>query len=560
MADTPDQRPDDTTLDLDRSELPPDLLPLHERLVADGARWRRRAPDGRDLPAWARVTLVAAPSTAESANGGLRERRLDAHDEHLSRPKGPHSLMDSSNTSTRARWRAFAGAAAATIVVGLLAALLAHNAALRGAGGSASAPSTPPTPTPCPSQPPETPLLPNGCPAATPGQQPVFLQPGDLPVVAPGDPQTVYRVANFAVQRSTDGGKTFTATTQPKTGLSRVDYTGIAVSPLDVNTVFFSAGGLKNDQGCPPPQSYGALALTQHGGILASGFIPCSAQLMSRDGGQTWRKLSLPTGGVLGGTAGFRSMRMTEGAQQYTIQAQEQRLYSAIAFANMGGSLVDSLGARLVASDDGGVTWKLIDDALVRTGHVVCDFAASPSGKTVYATTSPGGCAAETFPTISLWRSDDGGLSWQGLGHLPTLEETGMVVSHQGWLYIYTPDVTVQGHGASETATPASAIVSQDGGAHFTHAPTANLPPKDGLLGPFATLSDGSVIYQLQTADPAGSSGALYSWKPGASAWTKLSDTTAGVAAVIVAQLPAGGDRVTVIGNDGAVTSFDTPS
>jgi hypothetical protein len=551
MAHTPDQRPDDTALDPDRSALPSDLWPLHERLVADGARWRRRAPDGRDLPAWARATLVAAPSTAESANsanGRLRERQLDAHDEHLSRPKGPRPLMDSLNTSTRTRWRAFAGAAAATIVVGLLAALLAHNASNRGTGGSASATSTssiPPTPGP------------TGTPG---GSQSDFLQPGDLPVVAPSNPQIVYHVAHNAVQRSTDGGTTFTTTTQPKTGLSRVDYTGLAVSPLDANTVFFNAGGLKNDQGCPPPQSYGAVALTQHGGILASGFIPCSAQLMSRDGGQTWRKLSLPTGGVLGGTAGFRAMQMSQGAQQYTVQAQGQRLYSAVAFANMGGSLEDSVGARLVASDDGGATWRLIDGGLVRTGHIVCDFAASPSGQTVYATTSPGSCASETFPTITLWRSDDGGLSWQGFGHLPTLQETGMVVSRQGWLYIYTPDVTVQGHGASMTATPASAIVSQDGGKTFSHAPIGNLSSKDGLLGPFATLSDGSVIYQLQTADPASSSGALYSWKPGASAWTKLSDTTNGVAAVIVMQLPAGGDKVTVIGNNGTVASFDTPS
>ena len=59
MADTPDQRPDDTNADPDRSELPSDLWPLHERLIADGERWRRRAPDGRDLPAWARATLLA---------------------------------------------------------------------------------------------------------------------------------------------------------------------------------------------------------------------------------------------------------------------------------------------------------------------------------------------------------------------------------------------------------------------------------------------------------------------------------------------------------------------
>lgn len=558
MADTPEQRPDDTPLDPDRAELPADLWPLHERLNADGLRWRRRIPDGRDLPAWARATLLIAAPATEPATDTLRERRLDAHDEHPYRPKGPRSLMDASNNSARARWRGFAGAAAAVVVVGLLAALLVHNGAQRGPAASATS-TPPPTPTPCPSQPPETPLLPNGCPAATPGQQPVFLQPGQLPVIAPSNPSIVYRIVNNVPQRSTDGGKSFTTTTQPKSGLSEVDYTGLAVSPLDASTVFFSAGGLKNGQGCPPPQSYGATAL--HGGVLASGFIPCSAQLISRDGGQSWHTLSLPIDGALGGVAGFRAMMSgANGAQQYTIQAQGQRLYSAAAFSNQGGSLVDSPGARLVASDDGGATWSLIDDALVRSG-VVCDFAASPTGTTIYATTSPGSCASETFPPITLWRSDDGGQSWRGpIRNLPTLAETGMVVSRQGWLYTYTPVVVVQGHGASSTSTPASAIVSQDGGLHFTSAPIANLPAKDGLSGPFATLSDGSVIFGLQSADPVGANDALYSWKPGASAWTKLSGAIqGGVVAVLVAPAAAGGDTLTIVTGDGVVISLSTP-
>ena len=115
---------------------------------------------------------------------------------------------------------------------------------------------------------------------------------------------------------------------------------------------------------------------------------------------------------------------------------RDSRLYSAVAFANAGGSLIDSPGIRLVASDDGGATWKLIDSALVRSGNtIVCDFAAAPTGTTIYATTSPGSCGGMgTFPTITLWRSDNGGQSWPA-AQFATCQhraENGMVVSSPG--------------------------------------------------------------------------------------------------------------------------------
>lgn len=556
MADTPDQRPDDTNADPDRSELPSDLWPLHERLIADGERWRRRAPDGRDLLAWARATLLAAPSSAEPANTPkLRERWLDAQDEHLSQPKGPRVPMESPNDTRRARWRGVAGALAVTVVVGLLVALLVHNAAQRGAGASTTSTATATsrlaaTPTP---------------PDASGNNPTNFVQSSQLPVVAVRDTQIAYRVdTNNQVQRSTDGGKHFTPTTQPKTGLSNIGFTGLAVSPLNASTVFFNAGGQKNGQGCSPGQSYGAL--TQHSGGLMSGYVPCTAQLFSTDGGQTWRALKLPTGGVMGGPQGFRAMQQFyQNAQQYTIQAQGQRLYSAVAFANAGGSLIDSPGIRLVASDDGGATWKLIDSALVRSGNtIVCDFAAAPTGTTIYATTSPGSCGGMgTFPTITLWRSDNGGQSWRGpIRNLPTQAENGMVVSSQGWFYTFTPDVTAQGRGANATSSPASAVVSQDGGGRFTSAPSAGLPSGASLAGPFATLSDGSVVYALQGGDPATSANdTLYSWKPGASSWTKLTGAIAnGVNAVIVTPASTGGDTLTIITDAGSVISLTTPN
>lgn len=472
--------------------------------------------------------------------------------------------------NSRTRWRGIAGGVAAAILVGLIGVLLLHGGAGRGSGPTGKGKSTP-VPTPC--------SAPTNQPGTTPPTGPLstcgptetnphpYTQPGNRPVLSPSDPQIVYEVTTSNVlERSTNGGKTFTQTAQPHTGLSELDYTGIAVSPLNANTVFFSAGGLKNGAGCPEPPAYGAIAM--HGGVLASGFIPCSAQFVSTDGGQTWHALRLPTGGVLGGVQGYLAIPYVQDAQMYTIRSQGQRLYSAVAFSNQGGNLVDSPGARLVASADGGLTWKIVDDPIMRQsggGEAVCDFAVSPTGTTIYATTSPGSCASETYPTIYLWRSDDAGASWTKVRTMPTLGESGLQVTNQGWLYTLTPQIVVQGHGASMSSTPADAVVSQDGGKTFTHAPSAGLPSglgnptsSVGLIGPFAVLSDGSVVYEVEKGYPNSTfTGALYTWKPGDSAWTKLSsDYKDVISSVAVSPAASGGDTLTLVNQNGDIATL----
>ena len=211
MADTPDQRPDDTTnADLDRSELPPDLLPLHERLIADGARWRRRAPDGHDLPAWARATLLASRLRwAARARTDLRERRLDAPDERLSQPKGPRAPMESPNDrQTKRAGALLAGGLAAAAVVGLLATLLVHSRRSAVARAHRQAEHHPSRPQIAGNAHPRPDTFLSGTNPAK------FRASSQLSFLLsrPAIPRIAYRVnTNNQVQRSTDGGKHFTA-------------------------------------------------------------------------------------------------------------------------------------------------------------------------------------------------------------------------------------------------------------------------------------------------------------------------------------------------------------
>ncbi|MDE3230707.1 MAG: hypothetical protein KGO05_12585, partial [Chloroflexota bacterium] len=74
-----DQRPENNE-GAERSTLPPDLFDIHDRLTADGARWRQRAPMGAGLADWARSTL--APSALDAHT---RAERAPLRD-HWTRP------------------------------------------------------------------------------------------------------------------------------------------------------------------------------------------------------------------------------------------------------------------------------------------------------------------------------------------------------------------------------------------------------------------------------------------------------------------------------------------
>jgi hypothetical protein len=547
MSDLRPDDSDDTNLSgfAERTGMPPELLPLHHRLTDDGERWRRRAPDGAGLGDRARATLAESADATRSRDDArraprqprLRQRLLEPLDsEHTAQIPGPKGPMLDMKLKMN-RIRGFVGAAAAVLVVGLIALVLTQGLAHRtGPGATAAATATP-----------------HATPLTTETQN--SLQPQDLPIVAQSDPTVVYMLASGALQRSSDGGKTYSSEALPKTDLSSIDTMSIAVSPLDASHVFLMASGTKDGQGCNPPNGpYPTIAT--HGGVMASGYIPCVDQFVSADGGQTWSQPNLPTKGVLGGFNLLRAVQGAYGTPAYTFQAQGQRLYSAMAFDNQSGSLVDSPGARLVASDDGGMTWSFVDTTLAASNRYICDVGVSPIPSVIYAVTGDQACGGMgNYANLSLWRSDNGGQSWSRVRSMPTLAESGLFVGSHGELYTYTPQVTVQGHGASTSNSPTDAVVSVDSGMTFLSAPTAGLPSDANLFGPYATLADGSIVFGEYGPQPVEGPNTLYSWSKGQSSWTKIAVVPAGIGSVTAAPAAAGAAQQTlsIVGLDGKV-------
>lgn len=537
----------------ERSSLPPDLLVIHDRLVGDGARWRWRTPDGVALAQRTRASLTAeldmpelrvAPPTAEQSPAGA-SFRIDQQPDF-----GPRGLHTDMTSTPMARIRSFLGVAAAVAIVGMIALLLTHNAGKHNSGtGGDTATATP-----------------KSTPADTsqPASTGAFMQPDQFPVVAPSDPSVVYKLASGALQRSSDGGKTYTSEALPTTDLSRVDTMSVAVSPLDPTHVFVTMSGPKAGTDCMPSAPYPAITL--HGGILASGFVPCGEQYVSVNSGHTWTQPHLPYNAVLGGTSMMRGSTGAMDDMQYAIKASGTRLYAAMALSDMAGSLIDSPGVRLIASDDGGLTWSLVDTSLATTSRLVCDFGVSSATPTVlYAVTEGSSCSNESFPSMNLWTSHDGGQNWSQVRTLPTQQETGVFVTDNGkLLYMILPQVAVQGHGANITTAPADIHVSMDGGATFQSAPAAGLPASPSLSGPYAVLADGSVVIGAAKSDSTGAPGpiSLYSWKPGATSWTKVGGAEpAGVVAVVPLAPAPGAQRQTLIITDysGTVSTVTAP-
>jgi hypothetical protein len=451
--------------------------------------------------------------------------------------------MDSTQRNARARWRGIAGALAAVIVVGALAALLVRNASQRGTGANPNATST--------STIPGTPA-PNATPTA-PGAPGSFPQPGQLPVVAPSDPQIVFRAVNNAPQRSTDGGKTYQALPIPHSDLAPIDDAWITVSPLDASRVFLTLLGLKNGNGCentsPPPFS---AFNSGDGPVVAaalSGFADCAEQFFSANSGQAWSRMNLPGGNVLGATTLFRLAQGPYEATAYVFQTQGTRLYAGAGFSAQGGAILQSYGARLMTSDDGGATWSLIDQSISNHGLIVCDFAAAPDGATIYAAVTNQSCANEGMPAMWLYRSDNGGQTWVKASTLPSPAEGGMVVAPSGALYIFEPAAQSASHTYSLTQTAHYALVSLNQGVSFTSAPTVGIDPKATLTGPVAVLSDGSAVFVA----PDG----IYAWKTGANAWKKISQLPRGGswASLFVTPAPGGGDTLTMTDTSGAITT-----
>ena len=165
--------------------------------------------------------------------------------------------------------------------------------------------------------------------------------------------------------------------------------------------------------GCPS-SARASVGGATHGGILASGQVPCGTTYRTTDEGQNWKAISFPINGTI-------STPLSDSAPYAgtPIQAQGTRLYALL---SCGPSCV-SPGSRLATSADGGVTWHAADGGGL--GQGVCDFAAQPDNQTVFAAVSNGSCDVLNSPQPSLYRSNNAGTSWVDVGVLPKARSAG---------------------------------------------------------------------------------------------------------------------------------------
>ncbi|MEO7001855.1 MAG: sialidase family protein, partial [Ktedonobacterales bacterium] len=413
--------------------------------------------------------------------------------------------------------------------------------------------------------------------------------PAFVPIIVQSNPQIVYVVNNGKLQRSSDGGKTYSGVALPTTDLTQVSIT-VTVSPLDTQRIYVTLYGLRNGQGCLPTgadaapasniQPHSASSAQQGALVKLSGYGPCSEQYTSASGGGSWSKVHLPVAGVLAATTTMRTILGFVSAPPYTFQAQGSALFAMAGYSGQDGALGGGQPG-IVRSDDGGATWRQVNQPPINasSGQSVCDFAAAPSGQTLYAIVDQG-CGNAGAPTISLWRSKDGGANWSQIHTFTNVVESGMSVAADGTLYIDLPRAQFTSGafsaGASSTntgaggipysalsgggtinATPNAMLASANEGASFAAAPVRGVSSNTSIFGPFAILADGSVVALGTPNGSQSNPDTLYTWKLGASSWQKVNSSEAGDGFVYAQTSTVGGqETLYVVTASGKIVTF----
>ncbi len=438
-----------------------------------------------DQAAWLRSHVAGCPACGER----LRDyERIGSalREQVIPRPKGdlwPETQRLIANGGRRWRlvgapsWGRRGAIAAAALLVALFAGLLIHQLPHR---HGAPATATPTAKTLAPTEVPTATATPVGS-AWT--QVTSFAQAPNPPAAL----ATQYDVFSgqdskgstpyFRFRRSDDFGQTWVNLSPPQ--IAGVKYpdnvsavTGI-MSPLDPKTYILMLQ-LENISTCPQPSA-------QNGRM-------CQVQYVTQDGGATWTLLSLPAKGLVAVAWPFG-----QGVFPLDLSVQGTRLYSTVNDVMFAASGATPPG-RLVASDDGGATWSLVDDALNAQQLMVYGMTATPTGSTVFALAGvpdpnlmPG-----QLPPLSLWRSEDGGGNWR---------EVTMPAQNFGGKFLASSDAStgksilymVAGDTYSNTHLYASAdgaVTWRDSGVSLQRANGAS--PDFTLL---ATLSDGSLLF-----------------------------------------------------------------
>ena len=265
----------------------------------------------------------------------------------------------------------------------------------------------------------------------------------DVLAVDPADPNRVYAGTSSGVDRSEDGGVTWTPTPLPDEGVD-----AIAIDPVDSRIVYTStAAGLFRSEDeahswkrIVPGNIYGAiwaLALDpSHSGILYAGLWEKGLS-KSTDGGESWNPI---------GDDRFRSERLIwiavspvdsdllwAATTDHVWKSVNGGLTFTTVLTPYGDGYVKIVldpddpsiayvtdSASIARTQNGGATWELFDDNVSRTRYE--DILIDPERRsTLYAATRAG-----------IARSVDAGRSW-------TLENTGAEPGRDGQSLAFDP-------------------------------------------------------------------------------------------------------------------------
>ncbi|HEY1391291.1 MAG TPA: hypothetical protein VGF38_22325, partial [Ktedonobacterales bacterium] len=154
-------------------------------------------------------------------------------------------------------------------------------------------------------------------------------------------------------------------------------------------------------------------------------------------------------------------------------------------------------------------------------------------------------CDTGSLPSRKgLYRSDNGGQSWQSVGELPPgLAAQGMAAVSVGgkvMLYVNTPNMARPVKEPLATSAD-QFLVSSDGGRSFQPTPLRGVP--SGALAVNSRLivrPDGSLVVAFSpTGDGQGAK--VYSWTPGASNWKLIAPAIDGTLTRLLRTVSASG-------------------
>jgi len=492
--------------------------PLERRLLADGARWRAH-------------TAPPVEPFARRVNAALRESRRQADTFEEEQPMSQRIVTPPTRVASQpprrrpGTWNTLVAIAAAIAIVATLAWIFQAIPHLRLAGNSA-------TPTPQ-----STAHVTHSRGHWADVVQYTLSSSGTV-YVASSDPRIAFRTiapqsdpTATTLARTTDGGATWTMLALPTDDGGW--FGGLAISPLDSQTVFLTLGGDQNNPHCPayalgPGADVGPAVLkaanAPHADALLgplnalSGGYGCSFQYVSRDGGVHWAHPTFP----------WRAQHLADsGANISPLQTQGSTLFAAVTGDLNGPAYA---GVRLASSTDGGTTWSVADADIFATGQIVTSYTAIAGTTTLYALSVPQQTQYNQLFSATVWSSEDAGAHWARVGTCP-LFQAGLIgtTSTPGGPTLYALRMDTYPGG------PLPIYVSRTSGRTWSPVPTNGWPQLQ-IFDPSTpqVLADGSVVLEFPDVSTAANQGmaidntniSFLGWRPGDTGWFQVAPRT----------------------------------